>query len=290
MADTVVSKVKETAIEDAQRAQILLRDAAKSGAYLYPLKGIFYFLSNRTLWRPFLSRLLPALTTAASVTAAMFLFTYLPQVALLTLVNGPLAVVTTIALVLSESATITYVISRAMFIDEALVDTFDATLITKSLTPLVAKGRVVKGSGAADAVGRLGKLVKNPLERFTPSAIIRYFMYLPLNMIPVVGTVLFIILQGKRLGPNAHTRYFQLKGMGSREKKEWVQKRTGAYTSFGVPATVLEMIPFVGIFFAFTNTVGAALWAVDIENGQMDTSETTTDTDSTATVSQKKEL
>jgi hypothetical protein len=25
------------------------------------------------------------------------------------------------------------------------------------------------------------------------------------------------------------------------------------------------MIPFVGIFFAFTNTVGAALWAADIE-------------------------
>jgi hypothetical protein len=25
------------------------------------------------------------------------------------------------------------------------------------------------------------------------------------------------------------------------------------------------MIPFVGIFFTFTNTVGAALWAADIE-------------------------
>ena len=55
----------------------------------------------------------------------MFIFTYLPQVALLTLVNGPLAVVSTIALVLSESATITNVIARSLFIDEALVDTFD---------------------------------------------------------------------------------------------------------------------------------------------------------------------
>ena len=25
------------------------------------------------------------------------------------------------------------------------------------------------------------------------------------------------------------------------------------------------MIPFIGIFFTFTNTVGAALWAADIE-------------------------
>jgi hypothetical protein len=55
----------------------------------------------------------------------MFVFTYLPQAALLTLVNGPLAVVSTVALVLSESSTITNVIARGLFIDEALVDTFD---------------------------------------------------------------------------------------------------------------------------------------------------------------------
>lgn len=55
----------------------------------------------------------------------MFLFTYLPQAALLTLVNGPLAVVSTVALVLSESSTISNVIARGLFIDEALVDTFD---------------------------------------------------------------------------------------------------------------------------------------------------------------------
>jgi len=35
--------------------------------------------------------------------------------------------------------------------------------------------------------------------------------------------------------------------------------------SFGVPATLLETIPIANIFFAFTNTVGAALWAADLE-------------------------
>jgi hypothetical protein len=38
MTDSIVNKVKETAIEDAQQAKILLRDAAKSGVYLYPMK------------------------------------------------------------------------------------------------------------------------------------------------------------------------------------------------------------------------------------------------------------
>jgi hypothetical protein len=37
------------------------------------------------------------------------------------------------------------------------------------------------------------------------------------------------------------------------------------FDSFGVPAAMLELIPFVGIFFAFTNTCGAALWASDLE-------------------------
>ena len=35
--------------------------------------------------------------------------------------------------------------------------------------------------------------------------------------------------------------------------------------SFGVPAVLLELVPLFGIFFAFTNTVGAALWAADME-------------------------
>jgi hypothetical protein len=40
------------------------------------------------------------------------------------------------------------------------------------------------------------------------------------------------------------------------------------YPSFGVAALVLEMIPMAGIFFAFTNTVGAALWAADMEEAR----------------------
>jgi hypothetical protein len=35
--------------------------------------------------------------------------------------------------------------------------------------------------------------------------------------------------------------------------------------SFGVVATVLEMVPVASILFSFTNTVGAALWAADME-------------------------
>ena len=39
--------------------------------------------------------------------------------------------------------------------------------------------------------------------------------------------------------------------------------------SFGVAAVLLELVPVASIFFAFTNTVGAALWAADIERGDV---------------------
>ena len=42
------------------------------------------------------------------------------------------------------------------------------------------------------------------------------------------------------------------------------------WCSFGVAAVLLELIPVASIFFAFTNTVGAALWAADLEKGEVD--------------------
>jgi len=150
--------------------------------------------------------------------------------------------------------------------EDSLVDTFDATLLIRDQSQLVAQGRTVKARGGTlDSVSRLGKLAKKPFARFTPTAIIRYLMYLPLNLIPVVGPILFILLQARKLGPQAHSRYFQLKGMNTRQKEEWLEARKAQYTSFGVPAMLLEMIPFIGIFFSFTNAVGAALWAADLE-------------------------
>jgi hypothetical protein len=166
----------------------------------------------------------------------MFAVTYIPQVALLTLFNGPLAVFTTVLLVLSESSTIFSVLSKNFLIDEALIDTFDSTLLSRNQTTLVSKERQVKSGN--DPVAKLGKLVSKPFAKFAPSAIIRYFMYLPLNFIPVVGTVLFVILQGRKFGPTAHARYFQLKQMKKQEKERFIEQRKAAYARSAHPCLV----------------------------------------------------
>lgn len=96
------------------------------------------------------------------------------------------------------------------------------------MTSIVSEGRQIKPG--SDPINKLGKLLKKPFARFTPKAIIRYLIYLPLNFIPVVGTIMFVILQGRKAGPAAHARYFQLKGMNSRQKESFVDERKAAYT------------------------------------------------------------
>lgn len=264
--DKVGARAKEVAEEDFNKAKALATSAAKSGAYLYPIKGIFYFISHRTLWKPLLSKLAPTLSLSVVVIAGMFLVAYLPQLAVLVFVNGPLAAFTTILLTLSESSTLINLLSRTFLLQDALVDTFDGVMVARRQTEILSEGRQLKSGNFNDPMAKLGKLVKSPFQKFTPKAIVRYVMYLPLNFIPVVGTVIFVLLQGRNRGNSVHDRYFQLKKWSPSTRQEWLQENTAAYTAFGTVATLLELIPFASIFFTFTNTVGAALWAADIES------------------------
>ncbi|GAM87041.1 hypothetical protein ANO11243_050620 [Dothideomycetidae sp. 11243] len=260
---SVERKVKAAVEQEAHRMRDLTTHAVQSRAWLYPLKGILYFLSHRALQKPLGAKIVPALTMGVGIFTSMFFFTYLPQAAVLALFNGPVAALTTALLVLSESSTMFMVAAKAFLIEDSLVDTFDGTLVAEGQTELLSSQRQVKSG--RDPIARLGKLAARPFQRFAPQAIVRYFMLLPLNFIPIVGTVMFIILQGKNSGPNAHARYFQLKGMKGQQREDFIEARKGPYTSFGVVATLLEMVPVVGVLFAFTNATGAALWASDLE-------------------------
>jgi len=268
----MADRVKEVAIEEAERIKKLTTEAAKSGAWLYPIRGIAYFMSHRSLWKPLLSRLVPTITLGVGITTFMFLFTYLPQAAIMAFTSGPFAAISAALLVLSESSTLFTLLSKNFLIADALADTFDGVLISKNTTELVAEGRQINSGNNSAAM--LGKMIKKPFTKFTPKAIIRYLMYLPLNFIPVVGTVAFVIMQGRNAGPAAHTRYFQLKGWSGSQKAQHVERYKAAYTSFGVISVLLELVPVASIFFAFTNSVGAALWAADLEKGNVDSSGT----------------
>jgi len=256
LKDTVYDTVKL----EAAGVSSLGKQAIESGTYLYPIKGMFYFFSHRQLWKPLTSRLLPLLTLSIGVVIPMFLFTYVPQSFMLQFVNGPLAWISTIALVLSESAAIITALSKSFLIDEALIDIFDLVLLSENQISLVKNGREIRSSG-----GGLGKLLKRPFAKFSPQAIVKYFLYLPLNFVPVVGTVIFLLAQGSEQGPTYHSRYSQLKCYTQSQKNGFVERNKPKYLAFGTVATLLQIVPGASIFFLYTNTVGAALWAAELE-------------------------
>lgn len=127
------------------------------------------------------------------------------------------------------------------------MDTFDGTLVERGLVGLVRRGREVKSStdadaDAADPVARLGGFLKRPFEGngvgFSPKKyLLRSLVYLPLNFVPVVGTVIYLVVQGGKVGPGVHERYFQLKGWDAKRVEDWVTRNRAAYTRyvFGFP-------------------------------------------------------
>lgn len=110
----------------------------------------------------------------------MFFFTYVPQMAIMAFTSGPLAAISAALLVLSESSAITNVLSRSFLVEDALIDTFDGTLVARDQEPLVAQGREIKSrSSGRDAMSRLGKIFTRPLARLHPRALLRALIVLP---------------------------------------------------------------------------------------------------------------
>jgi len=263
--DTTVEhsrRAKDIALDQVRLAATVGSEAVTSGVYLYPIAGIYYILRHPHLWKPIRKPLFYSLVLSVFVTTSLFAFTYLPQAAVLALFNGPLAFATAVPLVLGESATLVLFIARAFWLAPALDHVFDGVLLDQGMTSLVEQGREIQGQGKARTVG---KSLMAPLNRFSKEGLVRYLLSLPLNAIPVVGTVFFLFYNGSKSGPNYHERYFQLKHFNAQQKKDFIKNKRGSYTAFGTAAMALNLVPAISILFAFSNAAGAALWATDIE-------------------------
>lgn len=229
----MATQLRDFILAEIQKFRATAKDVVRSRTWFYPIRGLLYLSSHDALRRPFLSRLGQTVTLGVGITSGMFFFTYLPQTALLALTSGPWAPLSAALLVVSESASLTTFVARSFSLRDSLTDTFDAALLEKGADALVAEGRAVKPQARGrDAVQRLGRLVKQPVERLRPRAVLRAVLLLPLNLVPVVGTAVYVWLQGQSAGPRAHARYFQLKGWDERRVGEWVRRHRAGYTGY----------------------------------------------------------
>ncbi|KAI9707179.1 MAG: hypothetical protein M1836_000139 [Candelina mexicana] len=234
-------------------------------SWLYPFKGIYYFVAHPFLYPLLRARLLPCFLLSLFVLVNLFLWTYLPQVAFLAIFHGALAWVNAAFLVLGEGAAIVALLFEAFLVDETLVDVFDAVLLNQGFEELIADARILDEAGN-DPVQRLGKPKRSAVySPFSFRQIAEFIVLLPLNLIPIAGTPLFLILTGYRAGPLHHWRYFKLREFVTKEKKSFIRRRRLRYTWFGTVALILQLVPVLSMFFLLTTAAGSALWVADLE-------------------------
>lgn len=187
------------------------------------------------------------------------------QVALLAVFHGHLAWLNATFLVLGEGAAIVSLLFEAFFVDETLVDVFDAVLIKQGYTDLIASSRVLDPDGS-DPVKQLGKPTTSAIySPFSFRQIAEFIIFLPLNLIPVAGTPMFLIMTGYRAGPLQHWRYFKLLDFTKKEKDAFIRKRRLRYTWFGTMALLLQLVPVLSMLFLLTTAAGSALWVAKLE-------------------------
>ena len=168
-------------------------------------------------------------------------------------------------LVLGEGAAIVALLFEAFFVDECLVDVFDAVLVNEGYQDLVSRSRIVD-LDAGDPVKQLGKLTESAVySPFSLRQILEFIIFLPLNFIPIAGTPIFLILTGYRAGPFQHWRYFKLLGFTKKERNAFIKQRKLRYTWFGTVALLLQLVPVLSMMFLLTTAAGSALWAVNLE-------------------------
>lgn len=88
-------------------------------------------------------------------------------------------------------------------------------------------------------------------------------------MLPFL-VVLFGAANSHTAARDALSPYLEMKGIKSIDEQDVIVERQKLmFYQFGWAALILTCIPLIGTFFAFTNTVAAALWAIDLEKQQI---------------------
>jgi uncharacterized protein involved in cysteine biosynthesis len=222
---------------------------------LYAIKGLTYFLSHPTLWKQ--SALALLLTAAVSVASALLLFLWAlhPQELWLVARGLPsvLAWILAVLVVLVEIFAITLVYGFVLL--EVTKDKIFAYVLQDKGYGSVIEKRPVSVLSSAASYCQVDVLVR----------FVFFVISLPLNLIPVVGWLLFAWIHSTLIAWDYHVFYFELKGWRYAQQQAWILSHKTNYSSFGLQATLLHMVPLVGPFFVFSNAAGAALLAIKME-------------------------
>ncbi|CAG8621432.1 35103_t:CDS:2 [Gigaspora margarita] len=225
----------------------------------YPIKGIYFFFSHWSL----VSEVLGVILITAVVSLFILLLTFSVllglQVALFTvlLIPPPISFILAFFACIIESVVfilIFYLLATPQWQD----DLFDSVLRLRGLGSLLDKPR------QGDRFVLLFRGLKYGIE-WTFIQVVTLIITIPLHAIPVVGTILYCIINGWPLAWGHQIHYHILiKEWSVKQSREFAWKNRNDYASFGAIGMALQLIPVANFIFFWTTIVGAALWTADV--------------------------
>lgn len=256
-------------------------DAVESGTYLYPfivcichlftqlstnVQGIKYFYTHSELWPFYLTIFIPQLILTLFVYLVVFIICFPIQFIVLTLIAGPFVFISTWISVIHQSIVISAFIVTFFMMPEIQRITFDAVLSKEFADDAILLARLRRIVKVPFWIKCGNFIIKIPQALTFPYVVVRAIILVLIGFIPFIGPCIVILLQAPSKGLQSHSRYFIIKGYTKPQIKSYYRENTGGYIGFGIVLLILELIPLLNVFFMFTNNLGAALWAVDLEN------------------------
>jgi len=233
----------------------------------YPVKGIFYFLSNWTLIRRIIFILL--LTLIVALLAICLTFGFLLTLQAHALINAGcpewLAWIVSVIFCLLEAVIFTvifYLIVTPIWQDAL----FDEVLRLKGVGRVLENRRntselTICCRGCCSGIA----LAFISIYTIVLVQIITLLITMPLHAIPIIGTVLYCYINGWVMTWGHQIHYhIEIKEWSINQSLRFAWKNRFDYSMFGFIAVALELIPIANFLFFWTNVVGAALWTADI--------------------------
>jgi uncharacterized protein involved in cysteine biosynthesis len=222
----------------------------------YPVRGIFYLIRHPALWSQIVCGLLITILLSIIASVLLFVFAFPSQAyALSEHMAHWIAWIISFFLTLIEIGTSVLVLS-SLFLAYYMDVIFDA--VWRQETMGINQGRTQ----------RTASTTYSCIKSFFILIIFRVILLIvtsPLNLIPILGTILYIYVNGYYYAWSLHCRYFDLLGLTFSQGKHFVEENRSDYTKFGIVGVLFEMIPFLNLVTPVTNVIGSALWACDIE-------------------------
>ncbi len=255
---------------------------------LYPVRGLLYFLYHPTLFKSCLDLVLRLLLTSVAAFAVLFITTYHLQFVVLSRVFGPgfLGRSAVLGALLAEAIVPVYLLSER-FIHTVRNQLFDTVLKQQGVSHLSAlstkEKTSVRAANARDEEreqeqGRKWGLTWRACRYLAglflqPSATesswrqyIRMACTLPVTSLFPIGPIAFAYLNGFGSAASLMDHYLVQKSVTKPADREAVyQANRNQFRMFGAVVFALNLLPVANWLFLFTNTVGAALWAADME-------------------------